>query len=325
MQGYSLSYPCAANQNMTDDQQPKDQQSSGKSDVRRVSRKDRKPKLDTGHLIFPPDAALPEAKADEKSAAEAPDAPGPAEKRPAAVEERYPPVNPTAPLKPPKTARKRRQSRNPLWYNVGTVLFVLASVVVLAYYVMIALNPYSSLNPLPPFTPMPVIVTTTPLPPTMTPTAPPTEAPTTEPTGTFTPLPAALLPTRATFTPAPFPFTISSEGVTYKRNLTNEGCEWVSIAGSVSGLQGEILNGYGVRVQGEGVDQTVYTGGADSLFFAPGEFEVLLGNAPVVAPFTVSLFSPEGEVISDGYMVVTSDQCSQNVALINFVQNRPLE
>ena len=313
---------------MTDEQQ-NNEQNSEKSDVRRVSRKDQKPKLSTGGLVFPPDAPLPESKKEEAEAAPAEESteaePKPEPAASPAAEERYPPLDPVAPLKPPKAARPRPRPRNMFWYNVGTVVFLLASIAVLAYYALIAIDPYSELNPLPPFTPMPVIVTTTPLPPTVTPSPSPTEAPTTAPTGTFTPLPAALLPTRPTFTPAPFPFTISNEGVTYERNLTDEACDWVSIAGSVSGLQGEILNGYGIQVEGEGVSQTVYTGGADSLFFEPGEFEVLLGDTAVVAPFTVTLLSPEGEVISDAYQVITSDQCGQNVAVINFVQNRPLE
>lgn len=289
------------------------------ADVRRVSRKDRKKSLDTGKLTFPPDAPLPEAEAD--SVPEAP--PVKPSAPPVLDEERYPPLQPDAPPPPPAATPPRRRST---WrYNLATVFFVLASCGVFSYYTLIALDPYTPLNPLPPFTPVPLVITTTPLPPTPTPTQTPTVTRTPEPTGTFTPLPAELLPTRATFTPAPFPFTISNENVQYERNLTEEGCDWVSIAGSVRGLQGEILNGYGVRIRGEGLDRTVFTGGADTLFFEPGEFELQVGDAAVVAPFTAQLLSPEGEVISEEYLVVTSDQCSQNVAVINFVQNRPLE
>lgn len=276
-----------------------------KDNIRRVSQKDQRDRLDTGPLVFPADEPA------HKSA------PLPA------VDERYPPLDPSAAPRRPKPGRK--PPRNPFWYNVLTSLFVLASCGVLAYYTLIVVNPYTPLNPLPPFTPAPIIVTTTPLPPTDTPVPSPTRTPTPRPTLTFTPLPAELLPTRPTFTPAPFPFTSSNTGVRYERNLTAEGCEWVSIAGSVRGLQGEILNGYGVRVEGEGVSQTVYTGGADSLFFEPGEFEVLLGDVPVVAPFAVTLLSPEGEVLSEDYLVITSDRCDQNVAVIDFVQNRPVE
>ena len=275
-----------------------------KDNIRRVSQKDQRERLGTGPLVFPSDQ---------------PEKPAP----PPAVDERYPPLDPSAAPRRPQPARK--PPRHPFWYNVLTGLFVLASCGVLAYYTLIVVNPYTPLNPLPPFTPAPIIVTTTPLPPTITPTPSPTRTPTPRPTLTFTPLPAELLPTRPTFTPAPFPFTSSNLGVRYERNLTAEGCEWVSIAGSVRGLQGEILNGYGVRVEGEGVSLIVYTGGADSLFFQPGEFEVLLGDTPVVAPFAVTLLSPEGQVLSEDYLVITSDRCDQNVAVIDFVQNRPVE
>ncbi len=299
---------------------------SGSADVRRVSRKDRKKSLDTGKLTFPPDLPLPESEALPDQPAESLP-PAPVVKPPpppAMTEERYPPLYPDeAPPAPPTAASPRRRST---WrYNLATFFFVLASCGMCSYYTLIALDPYTPLNPLPPFTPVPLVITTTPLPATATPTLTPTITPTLEPTGTFTPLPAELLPTRATFTPAPFPFTISNENVQYERNLTDEGCDWVSIAGTVRGLQGEILNGYGVRIRGEGLDRTVYTGGADTLFFEPGEFELQVGDAAIVAPFTAQLLSPEGEVISEEYLVVTSDQCSQNVALINFVQNRPLE
>ena len=288
------------------------------SDIRRVSRKDQKPRIDTGKLVFPPENLPQEAASPESPTS----APPPAER---AVEDRYPPVNPLAEPPAPAAPPRRTKPRRTRWYNIGTVFFVLAGLGLLVYYTAIALNPYTPLNPFPPFTPVPIIVTTTPLPPTATTPPTATLTLTAPPTGTFTPLPAQALPTRPTFTPAPFPFTISNEGVIYERNLTDEGCDWVSIAGSVRGLNDEILNGYGVRIEGEGVDETVYTGGADSLFFEPGEFELLLGDTPAVAPYTVTLLSPEGETLSDGYLVITSDQCNQNVAVINFVQNRPVE
>jgi hypothetical protein len=304
-----------------------DEQGTRRGGIRRVSRKDRKNRLESSGLVFPPDTPLPEAdsalQAGDHPPAESvpPEPPLPA--RPAsAADERYPPLDPR-PQKPPRAPAPPR--RRTFWYNVGTVFFMLAACGLLGYYTLIALDPYTPLNPLPPFTPLPIIVTTTPLPPTATIPPTPTITPTAPPTHTFTPLPAELLPTRPTFTPAPFPFTISNEGVTYTRNRTPEGCDWLSIAGSVSGLGGEILNGYGVQITGEGLEETVFTGGAESLFFSAGEFELRLGDTPAVAPYIVRLYSPEGAALSDEYLVVTSSECSQNVAVINFVQNRPVD
>lgn len=300
---------------MTDEQKP-----DSPPDVRRVSQKDRKANLDTGRLVFPPDSPLPESNAGEPPPPEAP----PVSPPPVDSADRYPPLNPDA--RPQRRAGGGKRSRRSyFWYNVGTVFFTLGGCGLFGYFLLIALNPFTPLNPLPPFTPLPVIVTTTPLPPTpsITPSLTPTLIPSATPS--FTPLPAELLPTRPTFTPAPFPFTISNQGVTYDRNRTAEGCDWVSIAGAVSGLGGEILNGYGVRIQGEGIDETIYTGGASTLAFGAGEFELVLGDTPAIAPYLVSLYSPEGEILSDEYLVVTSDQCSQNVAQISFVQNRAVD
>ncbi len=311
-----------------------DEQNTEQEDnIRRVSRKDRKPRLDKDRLVFPPETLpqeenTPASDADEADRAQAVDeAPSPPVEKtqPALNDDRYPPLKPPPVSSKSAPVRPRTRPRRVLWYNLGTLFFILTGCGVCGYYTAIALNPYMALNPFPPFTPVPLIITTTPLPPTATRIPSPTITLTTPPTLTFTPLAAEALPTRPTFTPAPFPFTIANTGVIYERNLTAEGCDWVSIAGSVRGLNGEILNGYGAQIVGEGVDETVYTGGADSLFFEPGEFELRLGDTPGVEPYTVTLVSPDGEVLSESYTVVTSDQCSQNVAVVNFVQNRAVE
>ena len=228
-------------------------------------------------------------------------------------EERFPPVNPQAHTPPPPPPRKRRR-----WLpNLLTVFFLLATTVLVGYIALLMANPYHELNPLPPYTPLPIIVSATPLPPT------PTQAPTATdipPTATFTPLPVATLSPDQTNTPAAFTFTLGDPGVDYAPSAS--GCEWSGIAGTVTGLQGEGLDDYGVRIRSQQGDlnATVATGEAPDI--GPGGFELQLGDTPELAPYTVQLLDAAGEPVSEEYLVVTSDICEQNVTLVSFVQNR---
>lgn len=230
-------------------------------------------------------------------------------------EERFPPLDPVAQQPPPAPPPPRR-GRSCL-INLLTVFFFLATLALLAYFSLLWVNPYHALNPLPPYTPLPIIITATPLPPT--PTEPPTATPV-PPTATFTPLPAAELPPSPTYTPSAFTFTLAEPGVDYA--ASDNGCDWSSVAGTVTGLQGEGLEDYGVRIRSQEGDlnATVTTGEAAQI--GPGGFELQVGESPSLAPYTVQLLDPAGEPVSEEYLIVTSDQCEQNVVLVSFVQNR---
>jgi|FLYN01.1.fsa_nt_gi hypothetical protein len=276
--------------------------------VRRVGRKDRKKTIETRGPLFPPEEEFaPEAEEDD-------------EKPPVLItppEERFPPVNPLAPPQPLPT---REHKRSALLPNLVAILFVIATLAAIGLFALIWTNPYTPLNPLAPPTPLPIIITATPLPATAT--LPPTPGP----TASFTPLPPeAIGPTAlppATFTPALFPFTLAESGVVYVPNANGEGCNWSSIAGSVTDLQGQPLNGYGVRVRGENRDETVFSGSA--ITFGPGGFELFLNGTPLAGEYTVQLLSPSGAPVSDEYPVSTRTSCEQNVAIVSFVQNRAL-
>ncbi len=269
--------------------------------IRRVSRKDRKKKLDKRGPLFPPDAIeedFPEAAAE----------PPPAPPRATPPGDRFPSleIGTAVPPAPGKPAPKPRRTLLP---NLVAVLFALATVILLAYYALIAVDPYTPLNPLPPFTPFPIIITTTPLPPTATLPA------TAGPTATFTPLPAEQLRRDA-----PFPFLLTESGIIYVPNAGEKGCNWLSIAGSVTDMAGQPVTGLGVRVQGEGLDETVGTGGA--LNYGPGGFEMPLGEVPQAGTYTVQLLSVQGTPLSEAYTIATRATCDQNVAIISFVQVR---
>jgi hypothetical protein len=230
-------------------------------------------------------------------------------------EERFPPLNPVDEERL-SAAPPSRRGRSCL-LNLLTVFFFLATLGLLAYFSLLWVNPYHELNPLPPYTPLPVVITTTPLPPT--PTEPPTFTPVPA-TATFTPIPAEALPASPTFTPSAFAFTLAEPGVDYAPSAS--GCDWSSVAGTVTDLQGEGLEDYGVRIRSQEGDlnATVTTG--DAAEIGPGGFELQVSDSASLSPYTIQLLDPNGEPVSEEYLVVTSDVCEQNVVLVSFVQNR---
>ena len=98
------------------------------------------------------------------------------------------------------------------------------------------------------------------------------------------------------------------------------GCNWASI----TGINGEALNGYGVQINDAEnpnvIQDRVYSGGA--LTFGDGGFELVLGGAPVEGRYRVQLFSPASVPLSDVFFAITSNRCDQNVVVITFEQVR---
>jgi len=291
--------------------------------IRRVGRKDRKGKLGSRKPLFPVDEAFAPPglyqEDDAGPAAEAgdePESPPPADEPDEPVEQvqesRFPPLAPEAPAREPQPRPAPPRRRRGCLYNLLTVFFLLASVSALAYFALLWTNPYHPLNPLPPFTPLPVIITATPLPPTATPVPTATEPPTLAPTASFTPIPAAEL-IQPTSTPAAFPFALVELETDYTRHAS--GCDWSGIAGQV---QGEDVTDLTVRVGSAEADFVAVVGDAPD--YGPGGFEAQLGDAPQLAPFTIQLLGPDETPLSPDYLVVTSDQCEQNVVLVTFVQ-----
>jgi hypothetical protein len=294
---------------------------------RRVSRKDRKRKLETRGPLFPPESdesppdeaaqfAPPELRAESAPAVE-PQAvviEPPVEKLPVGAAkpppERFPSLAvesgdrsiPARPAPPPDV-----KPRSTFLPNLIAILFFVGSIVLTIVFTLIFVNPYTPLNPFPPFTPLPILVSATFLPPTET--LPPTPGA----TMTFTPLPAELIAT-----PVPPAFILVNDGAIYIPNANEQGCNWSSIAGSVTDSNGAPLDGYGVRIQGSSLDETVFTGTVQT--YGPGGFELFLNGTPAAGIFTVQLLSPDGTPLSSEYTVTTRPTCQENVAFLSFMQ-----
>lgn len=255
--------------------------------------------------------------------------------------DRFPSL-PDEPAPPPRRPRRapvseRASDASDRSRNLIALFFLLLTFAALGYFLVIWQNPYSPLNPLAPPTPLPLMITATSTPaPTATPaptdtpapTRTPTDVPTTEPTATFTPV---FLEAQAQLTPgttlepgdaANYRFELQTGRTIYLTNPTARGgCNWSSIAGSVMSYEGSAVQGYGVRIAGEGVDETIGTGTAPG--FGPGGFELELGNVSRDATFVAQLLDPQGTPVSPVYTVETLSECDFNIAALRFVETSP--
>jgi hypothetical protein len=268
------------------------------SDVfRRVSRRNRKRAINTRQPLFPPEDDLP---------LEAPVKPPPPAAPPTPPAERFPPLDLNAATQPkhPPAPEPAPRARNACLPNLVALFFCAATVTALGWVALVTADPYTRFNPFPPFTPFPIVITATSLP-----TTP-------GPTPTFTPLALEA----ATEDAAVFPFTLRNASVLYQPNGNGKGCDWASIAGTVSDVDSKPLSNYAVRVVGAGRDEKVFSGSA--LTFGAGGFELFLNGAPLAGDYTVQLYSAQGEPLSEVYTVTTRTDCQQNVAVVNFVRAR---
>lgn len=272
--------------------------------VRRVGRKDRKRRITSSAPLFPVEEGVsaPEVESVPVAVPEA----SPPERDALPNESDRFPVIPVETAVPRQTTPPGRRGAGGCVPNLLTLLFVTASVAAVVMFVVIARNPYSPLNPFPPFTPLPVIVTATFLPPTATPEASP------GPTATFTPLPLESI------APTAMQFVLEGGIPTFTTNTNDQGCNWSSIAGSVTDSSGAGLSGYRVRIVGAERDETVFSGSATS--FGEGGFELVLGNIPAEQSYVVQLQTPRSEAVSPEYAVLTRADCAANVMILRFVQ-----
>jgi hypothetical protein len=155
-----------------------------------------------------------------------------------------------------------------------------------------------------------------------------TIAPTLTPIVTDTPIPPTLTATRD-FTPqptppppSPFPFDLKDNQIIFTQNFANAaGCAWQGLGGQVFDVNGQPLTGIRVHVFGNGIDQFTASG-TNTLYGASG-WEIPLGNTVSLNSYIVELQTPQGTIISPQVTVSFPADCTRNLALVNFQQNRP--
>lgn len=244
-----------------------------------------------------------------------------------------PSPRPRARTSMPASARTRpahSRGRNRA-YNLLTLLFTGGGCGLLAYFAALWQNPYSEINPFAPFTPPPIVITATYTPshtftPSITPTPSrtPTPSPTATPTDPPTPTPSE---PEAPVEAAPgegFSFALLQGRAIYLTNPeARGGCNWASIAGTVADVNNQALNGYQIRILGNGVDETVISGSAPG--YGPGGFELPLGRQAIDAQFAVQLANAEGVPVSTVYTITTSSLCEWNIAVLRFIEQAAVE
>ncbi|MFP4322015.1 MAG: hypothetical protein ACLFTK_06140, partial [Anaerolineales bacterium] len=156
------------------------------------------------------------------------------------------------------------------------------------------ITPTATMTPSPTLTPTPVLQglpTRTPLPSPTTDPAGPTDAEGTPaqpginlPGG---PQPGSNPPPLALNSDAGFPFMAIERNQV--PNPNTEDCNWLSIAGTVTGLLGEPLTDIAVEVSGDQFLEVRFSGTAPA--WGPSGFEINVGNRPAAREFAVRLLS----------------------------------
>lgn len=168
----------------------------------------------------------------------------------------------------------------------------------------------AALAALPSFTPLAPVPSRTPAP-TITLTPGP------RPTNTVTPTPPGPLPP----TLSPYPFLVQPGTPLLRDSFADgtTGCEWQGVAGTVVDQRGEAVVGVEVRVRSASGEQTALAG--TDTDYGPSGWEVRLSGAPRAEQVTVALWADD-QPVSPAVEVVFPATCTQNLALINFVQTR---
>lgn len=184
----------------------------------------------------------------------------------------------------------------------------------------------------PTFTPTvtftPTFTETPSLTPTITNTPGPTDTPSMTPTPsispTFTPTPTPTGPT-PTLPPtlSPFLFTLRNE-IEFLPNANAAGCSWTGISGSVLQQDGQpVTQAYNIRVFTETGDfESLVATGSNTTFGEISGWEVPVANVLNTRTYLVRVESLGGTPISDNVRVTFIGDCSQNRAVVRFIQTR---
>lgn len=234
--------------------------------------------------------------------------------------ERYPPLAPSIPSEPTEPIQAiAHQHQHDIElekkvrrYNRITFFMVTGTILMSIWFALVWVDPQGLWNPLPPPTPY-LIVTATPQ--GFVESIPPTPDADGNIFVVITDTPAPVIAS----TDSPYPFIIN-QPILYAPNTNSLGCNWWSIAGAVTDQTGSALNGYRIRVTGDGVDETVFSGAA--ITFGAGGFELPLIGTPQASTFDIQLFSPQDAPLSEAFSITTRADCDGNVTIVNFIQNR---
>lgn len=232
-----------------------------------------------------------------------------------------------------------------IFLGLLTSLFMLGAVLLLAYFAYTFANPFHALNPLQPLTPTAAQQAAVVEEPAAEPieaeqaeTEPTSQAPTLAPLPTDTPVP------QPTNTPLPFPTATPVVISTPEETPTVEpvhkfvaqegtpsyipysgGCSGVYIAGNITDIDHNPVMLMTVRAVGNLGGEEIFIevlSGSNTDYTISG-WEIKLSDSMITSfgEITLSLYEQGGwEPISDEILVDTYNDCTRNLAVVNFIQ-----
>jgi hypothetical protein len=133
-----------------------------------------------------------------------------------------------------------------------------------------------------------------------------------------------------TLTPTPTPcvnylYSMQQGSPSYMPNIfyPEVGCSWLGVAGQIFDEKGNPAQGVIVEVHGiipdEQIERLNITGGAPQ--YGPGGYEIVLADKPIVnnGQYSIRLLDLEGKELSESIVFETTNSCTQNLIIINFL------
>lgn len=122
------------------------------------------------------------------------------------------------------------------------------------------------------------------------------------------------------------PFDIQAGSPAYVANLAYPelGCRWMGVAGQVYDSTGAPIENLGVKLTGvlnnAEIEELAITGTSPQ--YGPGGFEIKLADEPIASlgSLSLQLLSDDGQPLSDEIFFDTSDNCAENLVLVNMEQ-----
>lgn len=219
--------------------------------------------------------------------------------------------------------------------NLLTVVTLLATVIVSLGFIMTFINPYWGINPYPPPTlpptlgsPTPTVTPAVTLPPTwtMTPSGVPLATETPEPTDTPPPTDTPEPDMTETPVAVEMQFALQVGSPARMPNFVNdEGCNWMGMYGQVFDLDNSPILELSVHLVGdleglEPIDLYALTGSAPDL--GPGAYLFNIALEPIASEdaLWIQLEDGSGGALSDKIYIDTTDNCEENLIMVNFRQ-----
>ena len=157
-----------------------------------------------------------------------------------------------------------------------------------------------------------------------------TVVPTTTQTATLTVTvkPTLTLTPTITATTTPLPYHLQSVNPVYLQNFVHPeaGCNWMGVGGQVFDKQGNPTPNLVVwvmgMVDGQVIEQVVLTGTTAGDSYGKAGYEAVLSTKPLNTEnvFSIQILNLDGDVLSERVFFPTSDQCDENLIIINFVE-----